>query len=363
MAALLTPLQVGDMSLKHRIVLAPLTRNRADDDHVALDIVRDYYSQRASTPGTLLITEGTFISPQAGGFENVPGIWNDAQIQQWKTITDSVHARGSYIFCQLWALGRAADPEVLKKTGHKVISSGDIPISSTSSIPRPLTEEEIGDWVNSYVQAAKNAMEAGFDGVEIHGANGYLCDQFLQDTCNNRKDSWGGSIENRSRFGVAVATAVSQAIGAQRTGYRISPWSPFQAMRMEDELLQAQFSHFLRQLAPLKLAYLHVVEPRISGAATIETASENVSFLFDALQDSTVVILAGGFTADSASRAIESHRPNRVAIAFGRHFLANPDLPHRIANGIAFTPYQRETFYTPKDPKGYIDYPFSPKPL
>lgn len=359
MASLLTPLQLGELTLKHRVILAPLTRRRADDDHVPLDIAREYYSQRGSTPGTLLITEGTFISPQAGGMDNVPGIWNYAQIKQWKTITHAVHARSCYIFCQLWALGRAANPDILNKTGHQVISSGNIPMPSTNAIPRPLTEKEILEWIDSYVQAAKNAMDAGFDGVEIHGANGYLCDQFLQDTSNNRGDSWGGSIENRSRFGVAVAKAVSDAIGAHRTGYRISPWSPFQGMRMPDDLLRAQFSHFVQQLALLKLAYLHVVEPRISGALTIEAASEDDTFLFDAFQDSGAVILAGGFTVESACRAIESHSPHSVAIAFGRHFLANPDLPHRIANGLEFNTYNRGTFYNPKDSKGYIDYPFS----
>ena len=177
----------------------------------------------ASIPGTLLITEGTFISARAGGFANVPGIYSRAQIKAWREVTDSVHAKGCFIFCQLWALGRAADPKILAAAGHKVISSSNIPIPEDGAVPEPLGEEGIREFIRDYADAAKNAIGAGFDGVEIHGANGYLCDQFLQDKCNDRKDRWGGSIENRSRFGLEVARAVASAIGAQRTGHRMSP--------------------------------------------------------------------------------------------------------------------------------------------
>lgn len=361
MAHLNSPIRIGALNLKHRVVLAPLTRLRADDDHVPLPIAAEYYAQRASVPGTLLISEGTFISPRAGGMPNVPGIWNDAQIAQWKNVTDAVHKKGSYIFCQLWALGRAASPEILKKDGgHDVVSSGNIPMSSESHTPRPLTESEIHEWISDYAQGARNAIAAGFDGVEIHGANGYLCDQFLQDVSNNRTDGWGGSVENRSRFGVAVATAVSQAIGADRTGYRISPWSPFQGMRMTDDLLQKQFTHLVSHLGALKLAYVHVVEPRISGSMTIEAAVEDGSFLFEALGTESAMILAGGFTAESAEKAIATHEPaHRVAVAFGRQFIANPDLPYRFAKDLPLNKYHRDTFYIPKSPVGYIDYPFS----
>lgn len=354
---LTSPLRIGELDVKHRVVMAPLTRNRADDDHVPLDISREYYGQRASVPGTLLVSEGTFISARAGGTNNVPGIWSEAQIQQWKPITDAVHARDSYIFCQLWALGRAANPEVLAKDGNEVISSGNLPITETSAIPRPLSEEEIRSWIADYATAARNAITAGFDGVEIHGANGYLCDQFLQDTCNNRDDQWGGSVENRSRFGMEVANAVSAAVGAHRTGYRISPWSSFQGMRMQN--LQPQFSHLVENLRTLNLAYLHVLEPRISGSTTVEGDHEEHDFLLDAYGSGRVIILAGGFTAESAEQTIKAYKPHEIAIAFGRHFVANPDLPFRLAKCIALNQYQRATFYTPKSPIGYIDYPFS----
>ncbi|PLB50101.1 NADPH dehydrogenase [Aspergillus steynii IBT 23096] len=354
---LFSPIRVGGLDLKHRIAMAPMTRNRADDHHVPLDIAREYYAQRASTPGTLLINEGTFISARAGGMENVPGIWNDEQIKQWRTVTDAVHSQGSFIFCQLWALGRAAGPEVLAKDGYSVISSGNLPISESTAVPKPLTEDEIREWISDYAQAAKNAIAAGFDGVEIHGANGYLCDQFLQSTCNNREDSWGGSVENRSRFGLEVAKAVANAVGPERTGYRISPWSRFQGMRMDG--LHTQFTHLVEGLGRLNLAYLHVVEPRISGGMTVEAADEDNSFLLNAFGDKGAIILAGGFTGESAEKAIQAHPGHRVAIAFGRHFLANPDLPFRIAKGLDFNQYERPTFYTPKSPVGYIDYPFS----
>ncbi|KAL4897834.1 NADPH dehydrogenase [Aspergillus ambiguus] len=360
MPHLTSPIRIGDVNLQHRVVLAPLTRIRADDDHVPLNMARDYYAQRASVPGTLLISEGTFITPRAGGMDNVPGIWNEAQITQWRTITDAVHERGSYIYCQLWALGRAAKPQVLTKDGYGVVSSGDIPIDASGPTPKPLTDEEILEWIGDYARAAQNAIDAGFDGVEIHGANGYLCDQFLQDTCNNRSDRWGGSVPNRSRFGVEVAKAVSAKIGPQRTGYRISPWSPFQGMRMKD--LQPQFTHIVQELGRLGLAYVHVVQPRISGATTIEAAVEDGAFLFEALGPDTVMILAGGFTRESAEKAIQEHDPpNRVAIAFGRHFLSNPDLPFRLAEDLPLNPYQRSTFYIPKSSVGYTDYPFTPE--
>ncbi|KAL2826256.1 hypothetical protein BDW59DRAFT_66173 [Aspergillus cavernicola] len=354
---LASPLHIGGLDVKHRVVMAPLTRLRADDDHVPIDMVREYYAQRGSVPGTLLVSEGTFISPRAGGMNNVPGIWNNAQIEQWKTVTAAVHARGSYIFCQLWALGRAAHPEVLVKDGNEVISSGDIPITADSAVPRPLTENEITDWIADYATAAKNAITAGFDGVEIHGANGYLCDQFLQDTCNNREDRWGGTVENRSRFGLEVARAVSGTVGAHRTAYRISPWSTFQGMRMKD--FQPQFTHLVENLHPLGLAYLHMVEPRISGSQTVDGDNEDHAFILKSYGNDRVIVVAGGFTAESAEKVLQTHQGYQIAIGFGRHFLANPDLPLRLTKGIALNQYDRNTFYTPKSPIGYVDYPFS----
>ncbi|KAJ5396551.1 hypothetical protein N7509_004664 [Penicillium cosmopolitanum] len=358
MAALTSPIRIGNLDLKHRVILAPLTRCRANDDHVPLDMVREYYAQRASVPGTLLVSEGTFISARAGGMEGVPGIWSEAQIKQWKTITDAVHSKGSYIFCQLWALGRAGSSDILAKTGNDVISSGNIPMSDEGSVPRPLSEEEIQAWIQDYVRAAKNAISAGFDGVEIHGANGYLPDQFTQDTANNRTDRYGGSVENRSRFGLEVAKAVSAGIGAQRTGYRVSPWSTFQGMRMKN--FSQQFSHLISGLSQLQLAYLHAVQPRISGGRDIEDSIEaDDSFLFEAFGTTGTIILAGGFTAESAEKRIKKQPNHSVAIAFGRHFLANPDLPFRFSKVLALNKYERATFYIRNSATGYVDYPFS----
>ncbi len=223
-----------------------------------------------------MISEATFIAPAAAGYGNVPGIWSQEQITGWKKVTDAVHEKGSFIYLQLWALGRAADPENLKaEFGKKVVSASDIPIKGGAK-PEPLTEEEIWEFVGYYKQAALNAIEAGFDGVEIHGANGYLVDQFLQDVSNNRTDAWGGSIEKRARFGLEVAKAVVGAVGAERTGIRLSPFSTFQDMKMDDPI--PQFSYFVEHLKPLKLAYVHVVESRISGNADIEN-TDKLDFL------------------------------------------------------------------------------------
>lgn len=356
MSKLFTPLRIGDLDLSHRVIMAPLTRYRADDDHVPLDFVADYYAQRASVPGTLLITEATFISPRAGGFSNAPGIYNAAQIAAWRKVTDAVHKKGSYIFLQLWALGRAADADVLRSEGYEVVSSSTIPMNEKAAIPRALNEAEIQQFVEDYAQAARNANEAGFDGVEIHGANGYLCDQFLEDTCNDRTDRWGGSIKNRARFGIEVAKAVTAAIGSERTGYRVSPYSPFQGMRMQGA--EQQFSYLAQELKKLKLAYLHVVESRVSGAETI-IGVEKLDWLVNLWADTSPIVLAGGFTPDSALVASNRYGEADVAVAFGRSFLANPDLPFRISKGLGLNNYNRTTFYVPMSREGYLDYPFS----
>lgn len=256
---LFKPLQVGPSQLQNRIVLAPLTRYRADSSHVPLPFVAEYYAQRAAVPGTLLVTEATFISPKSSGYALLPGIYNAAQIAAWKKVTSAVHAKGSFIYMQLWALGRAAEPETLDaefgKGAVKFGSSSDV--SLYGNTPEPYTEAEIWQFVKDYAQAAKNAIEAGFDGVEIHGANGYLIDQFLQDTCNKRTDGWGGSVEKRARFGLEVVKAVVEAIGADRTGMRLSPYSESQGMRMEDP--RPGFGYLLEELKMFKLAYLHLV--------------------------------------------------------------------------------------------------------
>lgn len=355
---LFSPLKVGNIELKHRIVMAPLTRYRADDNHVHSPHAAEYYGQRASTPGTLLITEATFISPKAGGYGNVPGIYNSAQITAWKKITDTVHAKGSFIFMQLWALGRAADPEVLKKElgpNGKFVSSSDIPMESGGVTPEALSEEEIWEFVGAYRNAARNAIEAGFDGVEIHGANGYLVDQFTQDTANQRTDQWGGSVEKRARFALEVTKAVAEEVGAERTAIRLSPYSKFQAMKMDDP--KPGFSYLAEKLKSFNLAYLHLVESRISGDSTIE-ATEKVDFLIDIWANTSPVFIAGGFVPKTAHEAVQKYANADICIIFGRYFVSNPDLVFRVKNNVELTPYDRSKFYTVRELDGYTNYPF-----
>lgn len=357
MSKLFTALQVGNCQLQHRVIMAPLTRFRAEDNHVQMPIAREYYSQRASVPGTLLITEATLISPRGSGYNNVPGIWNADQIKAWKDITDAVHAKKSFIYLQLWALGRAALPDAVKSTGGDLVSSSAVPMSDNSPTPRELTEAEIQLFISDYAQAAKNAIEAGFDGVEIHGANGYLIDQFTQDTCNKRTDAWGGSVEKRARFALEVARAVVEAVGADKVGMRLSPFSSFQGMKMEDPL--PTFTYLANGLKDLKLAYLHVVESRIDGNADVEP-TQKINFLVDIWDKTSPIFAAGGFKPDSAKRAVdEEYTDKDMAIVFGRYFISNPDLAYRIKENVPLAPYNRDTFYKAKSTEGYTDYPFS----
>ncbi len=353
---LFQPLKVGNNTLRNRVALAPLTRFRADDEHVPLPMVTEYYTQRAATPGTLLITEATFIAERAGGLPNVPGIYNQDQVNQWKEVTKSVHDKGGVIYCQLWALGRAASPDALKNDGgHRVVSSGDIPFEGGAK-PEALTEEEILQYIKGYAQAAKNAIEAGFDGVEIHGANGYLIDQFTQNISNNRTDAWGGSVEKRCRFGLEVVKAVVASVGKERTALRLSPYSDFQGMKMEKKDLEETFTYMVTELKKLELVYLHLTEARISGNATINH-HDPLLWILKIWDHQSPVLVAGGYTGASAKEAIENeYKDYDVVIVFGRYFISNPDLVERVRNEIEFRPYDRDLFYVPKSPKGYTDY-------
>lgn len=354
---LFEPLQIGNVKLSNRLAMAPLTRFRAADDHVQLPMVKEYYTQRASYPGTLLITEATLISERASGYSNVPGIYNDAQIKAWKEVTDSVHAKGSYIYLQLWALGRVADPSVLKKEhGLPMKSSSAVAHADNAPVPEELTEDEIHQLIKDYAQAAKNSITAGFDGVEIHGANGYLIDQFTQDTCNKRTDKWGGSVENRSRFGLEVTKAVVDAVGADKVGIRLSPWSSFQGMKMDDPV--PQFTHLIEGLKEFKLAYVHLVESRVQGNADVES-TQKIDFAINVWGNTSPLLIAGGFRSDSAKRLVEEYKDKDVVVVFGRYFISTPDLVFRIREGLDLAPYDRDTFYAAKSEKGYLDYPFS----
>ncbi|KAJ7664077.1 hypothetical protein B0H17DRAFT_1092396 [Mycena rosella] len=358
---LFQPIAVGRQQLKHRVVLAPLTRYRSSDPgHVPLlPMMKEYYTQRASTPGTLLVTEATFIAARAGGQSHVPGIWSEEQIAAWKEITDSVHAAGSHFFLQLWALGRAAEPEQLRKEdpSFPFVSASDVKLTSSNESPRALTVREIQEYVGMYAQAAKNALRAGFDGVEIHGANGYLIDQFIQDVSNKRTDDYGGRLENRVRFALEVVEGVTNAVGAERTGIRLSPWSTFQDMGMADP--KPTFTHLVSEIKKSypNFAYIHVIEPRVAGDNDHAGDDSSSNDFLRAAWAPKRMISAGGYARDTALARAEEH-PDEV-IAFGRQFLANPDLPLRLMRGIRLNEPNRETFYRAGSPTGYTDYPFA----
>ncbi|KAJ7448243.1 NADH:flavin oxidoreductase/NADH oxidase [Mycena galericulata] len=365
MSQLFQPITVGQISLKHRVVLAPLTRLKGDSNHVPLlPLVKDYYTQRGSTPGTLLITESTIIAAKAGGYPNMPGIWNQKQINAWKEVVESVHAKGSFIFLQLLALGRGAVSAVLKSEDptFPYVSASNIPVTPDAEKPRPLTVSEIDEYVGLYVQAAKNGMEAGFDGVEIHDANGCILDQFLQDVSNDRTDKYGGSVENRARFPLEVVKAVADVIGQEKTAIRFSPWSPFSGMGMIDPI--PTFSYIVSEIKRLypNFAYIHLIEPRIAADSSVEPSAENAAHSNDFIREiwnERPLISAGGYTRDTAILLAEQR--NNALVAFGRQFIANPDLPRRLEKNIPLNPYDRPTFYLPGQdiPKGYTDQPFA----
>ncbi|KAJ5770057.1 FMN-linked oxidoreductase [Penicillium nucicola] len=354
MSKLLTPLKVGRLTLNQRMAMAPMTRLRADTSHLLLPSVKEYYQQRASVPGSLLIAEATVISPRHGGYSNVPGIFNDKQIASWKEITKAVHDKGSHIFLQLWALGRAANPGFMAQAGHELVSASDVPMKSMFGdemhYPVPMTESGIQDAISDFAAASEKAMTAGFDGVEIHGANGYLIDQFLQDVSNKRTDKWGGSVENRSRLAVEVTNSVVKAIGNDRTAIRLSPWSQYQGMRMEDPV--SQFSDVAQRLAELKLAYLHVCESEGEPKETID-------WLLQAYGDASPILVAGGYDGESARKAVDiTYKDYDVAVSFGRPYISNPDLVFRVKHGLPLASLDPATMYGQMS-EGYIDYPFS----
>ena len=349
-ASLFTPLQVGAFTLPNRILLAPLTRTRADAGHMPNALMADYYSQRAS--GGLLITECTMVAPGTSAFINEPGIYSEAQIAAWKLTTDAVHAKGGRIFMQIWHAGRAAHPDI-NDGAPTVSSSATAPDGEThtpkgkvaNAVPHALTAEEIPAIVAAYAQGAKNAVAAGFDGVEVHGANGYLIDQFLRDTPNQRTDNYGGSLENRARFLFEVLTAVTAAIGADRVGLRLSPLNSYNSMKDSDPV--ALIGFLAEKLNAFKLAYLHVMRADFFGLqkGDVETIAR--------ANYKGVLIGNMGYTAEEADAAIAAGKLD--AVAFGTSFLANPDLPARIQAKAALNAPDSNTFYTP-GAKGYTDY-------
>ncbi|OLN87512.1 putative inactive dehydrogenase EasA 1 [Colletotrichum chlorophyti] len=363
---LFKPLRVGKAQLNHRIAFAPLTRYRNDKTHVALPFVPRYYAERASTPGTLIISEATGTSLQETGERQGPAFVTDEQVAAWKKVIAAVHAQKSVWFQQIWAQGRASDPEYQKERGYKFRSSSAIPMSPGAAVPEEMTEQEILGVIQDFADTAKRVVEAGGDGVEIHGAHGYLLDQFLSDSVNKRTDKWGGSVENRSRLLLEVVKAVVAAVGAERVAIRLSPYATFQGAEASD--IQGQYTYLIKELKKLNapFAYLSLVEARgdpaklLSAAHEPGVAQQTLDFILDIWENLSPVIVAGGYTPESAAQALEEHYGKwDVIVAFGRSFLANPDLVWRIQNDVPLAKYHRQSFYIKGSEIGYNDYPFS----
>ncbi|KAH7134446.1 hypothetical protein EDB81DRAFT_803913 [Dactylonectria macrodidyma] len=351
---LFQPITLGRVELQHRVAMAPLTRFRADENHVPLPVSVDYYTQRASSPGTFIIAEATHISPRHCGWPHTTGIWNEAQIKGWRNVIDSVHAKGCSIYCQLIAPGRGGHLD-----GYPLYGPSAVPMEPGAPVPEEMTEDDILNCIEDFKVAARNAMEAGFDGIELHGANGYLIDQFIQDVSNTRTDNWGGTTEGRSRFVVELTKAVAEAIGGDRVGVRLSPWSTFQGMKMEVEAAKEQFSDVIQRLKELNIAYLHLIESRVINHIDTEK-TEGLEFAFDIWKNQSPILVAGGFKADIAKTAVdEEYNDHDVLVVFGRYFVSTPDLVYRLRHNIEPNPYDRSTFYTPVQAEGYTDYPFS----
>ena len=358
---LLTPVTLGLLSLENRILMAPLTRMRAGDDGVPGPLAAEYYAQRASAG--LIISEATQISALGKGYPATPGIYSDAQVVAWRTVTDAVHARGGKIVLQLWHVGRISHSSLHPNEGLPVAPSaiqpaGKVYTASWSlaeyETPRALTLEEIEQLKADYVHAAKQAKAAGFDGVELHAANGYLLDQFLQDRTNQRTDRYGGSIANRCKLVLEILEAIIPVWGSGRVGIRLSPYGTFNDIADSDP--KGLFAYLINALNGFNLSYLHLIEPRATtagGSDQLVADAPRTGQLFRSLFAGKVV-LAGGFDQAGAERAIAEGEAD--AIAFGRLFIANPDLPKRFELNAPLNPYQRATFYGGNE-KGYTDYP------
>jgi N-ethylmaleimide reductase len=362
--SLFSPLRIGPYQLQHRLVLAPLTRMRAAKPSLApRPMNAEYYAQR-TTPGGLLIAEASPVMITGFGSPGVPGIYTEQQIEGWREVVDAVHAKGGVIFLQLWHVGRVSHSS-FQPGGALPVAPSAVPIpdlkTGTSDgkvvpyeTPRPLRTSEIPGVIDAYRQAAKNALKAGFDGVEIHGANGYLIEQFLQSHTNLRTDQYGGSIENRTRFLMEVTKAVVEVWSADKVGVRLSPYGVANGSGEPDPM--PLYTHVIKSLNPFGLAYLHFIEPRSSGAGRAEVNHQNVPsamVLFRPICKG-VLITAGGFTGEAADAAIAAGHAD--AIAFGRIFISNPDLLRRLQRGYPLTPYNRASFYGGEE-AGYTDYP------
>jgi len=364
---LLSPVKVGLYELRNRLVMAPLTRNRAEAGNVPGALNATYYAQRASAG--LIITEASQVSPQGLGYPSTPGIYSQEQVEGWRLVTNAVHERGGRIFLQLWHVGRISHPSLQPDGALPVAPSAIAPSGEASTFegsqpfvtPRALETEEMPGIVEQYRKGAENALAAGFDGVEIHSANGYLLDQFLQDGSNQRTDQYGGSIENRARLLVEVTEAVTSVWGAERVGVRLSPTGTFNSMY--DSNPAALFSYVASALNRFGLAYLHLVEPRADADALKRWAKD-----IGNLDDKEVglaaryfrpiftgtIISAGGYDREQGNAVLAAGDADLVA--YGRLFIANPDLPERFALNAPLNTPDRSSFYG-GDERGYTDYP------
>ena len=367
---LFSPTRVGAIELASRLVMAPLTRNRAPGA-VPTPLMATYYAQRADprTGAGLIVSEGTAISPQAQGYADVPGLYGTAQLDGWKQVTQAVHAAGGRIVCQLWHVGRVSHQVLLPGNAAPVAPSavranaktyvfneqGEGHFTPTSE-PRALERDEIPGIVHDYAVAARNAVQsAGFDGVELHGANGYLLDQFLKTGANQRGDDYGGSIENRARLTLEVARAVADAVGHDRVGIRLSPVTP--ANDIVDADPQPLFEYLMRQLAPLGLAYVHVIEGATGGPREVEGRPFDYAAMKAAYRSAGghgAWMVNNGYDAALAEDAIASGRADLVA--FGKSFICMPDLAERIRRGGPWAELDKSTMYG-GGAKGYTDYP------
>ncbi len=362
-SSLFSPLRMGPHALAHRVVMAPLTRMRASrPGNTPHELNATYYGQRASSGG-LIIAEASQVTPFGQGVPASPGIHSAEQIAGWRLVTDAVHQKGGLIFLQLWHVGRISHsslqpngelpvaPSAIRPAGRTMTADfGSAPFET----PRAFATDEIPALVESFAQAARNAKAAGFDGVELHGANGYLLEQFLQSRSNQRTDAYGGTIENRARLLLEVIQAASDVFGADRVGVRLSPYGRAGDSGEADPL--PLYTYTIRALASYGLAYLHLIEPRSSGSGRADVDHQDVpsaAALFRPIWPG-VLIAAGNFTPQTAEQAVDAGHAD--AIAFGRSFIANPDLPQRLKAGAPLNPYNRATFYG-GDAEGYTDYP------
>jgi len=361
--ALFQPLRVGPYTLAHRVVMAPLTRKRATvPGNVPNALNALYYRQRA-TAGGLIIAEASQVMPEGQGTPATPGVHSPEQVEGWRGVVRAIHEQGGRVFLQLWHVGRLSHSSLQPGGGPPVSASAVRPAGTTATAgndivpfetPRALRLDEIPGVVAAYAQAAHNAIRAGFDGVEVHAANGYLIEQFLQSRTNLRNDAYGGSIANRARLAIEVTQAVVQAVGAERVGIRLSPFGIANDSGEDDPM--PLYSHLIAGLDTMGLAYLHLIEPRASGAGKAEVDHQGLPSAAELFRPAWrgVLITAGNFRGDTAARTIE--RGDADAIAFGRLFISNPDLPRRLREGAPLTPYDRSTFYTAGE-RGYTDYP------